>query len=399
MDSNQHLTELEHLQVAVPAAFPTRHLNPSSENPPWNAIDLLISACAFLGVLFISSAILLPIAADVLHTSAAEVQKNPPAVLLFSAMILGYAAMLSTMWARLGDAQGLRFWDAVRWYWPRGPWLLYPFVGGIMAAGLPLLSKILPFPKSVPMDRLLQDTHSIYLVVIMGVAVAPFAEELTFRGFLYPLLDRWLEAALTVREQLSNGGKWLFLMASWGYVVHRIATLDGLTEQLQSAISLLIVAFGFVAVGVTVLVRWLLGKQVQTLLLCGLALACWGLVGRSKNVSLSITTWVLLALALMLALTSVFGAFSSTTAAWFGRMLAILGTGFAFATVHAAQLGGAWGPLLIIFIVGLVLTIVRSVTRSIVPGFLIHVGYNFTLFAVLYVGSDHFRHLERLTQQ
>jgi hypothetical protein len=38
------------------------------------------------------------------------------------------------------------------------------------------------------------------------------------------------------------------------------------------------------------------------------------------------------------------------------------------------------------------------VTRSLAPGFLIHVGYNLTLFIGLYIGTDHFRHLERMTQ-
>ena len=397
MDSNQPFPELENLPLTAPVAISTSHVNPSSENPPWTAIDLVLAACVFLGTLLVSSTVFLIIATHTMHSSPTELQKNPPAVILFSAMILGYAAMLGTMYARV-SVEGLRFWDAVRWHWPRGPWYTYLLVGGIMAVGLPLLSKILPFPKSVPMDRLLQDEHSIYFLVVMGVVIAPFAEELTFRGFLYPLLDRWLEAALTVREQLSSGSKWLFLMASWGYILHRVATLGGLTEQLQSAISLLMVAFGFVAVGVVVLVRWLVGKQVQTIAICGLALACWGVIARSKNLSFSIMTWVLLSVAVILAMTSLVGVLSSVTAAWLGRLLAVLGTSLAFAIVHATQLGGAWGPLLIIFIVGLVLTIVRSVTRSIAPGFLIHVGYNFTLFAVLYVGSDHFRHLERLTK-
>jgi hypothetical protein len=52
----------------------------------------------------------------------------------------------------------------------------------------------------------------------------------------------------------------------------------------------------------------------------------------------------------------------------------------------------------VLFLVGLVLTLARVVTRSVAPGFLIHVGYNLSLFSLLYVGTDHFRHLERMTQ-
>ncbi len=55
-------------------------------------------------------------------------------------------------------------------------------------------------------------------------------------------------------------------------------------------------------------------------------------------------------------------------------------TSVGFAMVHSEQLGQAWGPLLVLFVVGLVLTLTRVVTRSVTPGLLIHVGYNLMLF-------------------
>ena len=73
-------------------------------------------------------------------------------------------------------------------------------------------------------------------------------------------------------------------------------------------------------------------------------------------------------------------------------------TSAGFAMVHSEQLGQAWGPLLVLFVVGLVLTLTRVITRSITPGLLMHMGYNLTLFTLLYLGTDHFRHLERMTQ-
>jgi membrane protease YdiL (CAAX protease family) len=66
--------------------------------------------------------------------------------------------------------------------------------------------------------------------------------------------------------------------------------------------------------------------------------------------------------------------------------------------MHSSQLAHAWAPLLILFIVGLVLTLTRVVTGSVVPGFLIHVGYNASIFAVLYLSTDGFRHLDKLLQ-
>jgi uncharacterized protein len=68
-----------------------------------------------------------------------------------------------------------------------------------------------------------------------------------------------------------------------------------------------------------------------------------------------------------------------------------------FALIHESQLAHAWAPLLLLFLVGLVLTGTRARTYSVGASFLIHVGYNATLFLMLYLASDHFRHLERIT--
>jgi hypothetical protein len=107
---------------------------------------------------------------------------------------------------------------------------------------------------------------------------------------------------------------------------------------------------------------------------------------------------VLLVLAVLLGVFSMAPRQGTAAAGRWGRLLAVLATSLAFAMVHGEQLGQAWGPLLVLFMVGLVLTITRVVTRSVTPGLLIHVGYNLMLFGVLYVGTDHFRHLERMTQ-
>ena len=79
-----------------------------------------------------------------------------------------------------------------------------------------------------------------------------------------------------------------------------------------------------------------------------------------------------------------------------GTLAGVLLTAAAFASIHGTQLGYAWAPILSIFVVGLVLTLVRERTDSVAAGVLMHAGYNFTLFALLWIGSDHFHHLERL---
>ena len=79
-----------------------------------------------------------------------------------------------------------------------------------------------------------------------------------------------------------------------------------------------------------------------------------------------------------------------------GITASVLITSAAFALIHASQLAAAWAPLLLLFLVGLVLTMVRMRTGSVVPGFLLHAAYNFTLFAELFFQTGHFHYFDKL---
>jgi membrane protease YdiL (CAAX protease family) len=81
-----------------------------------------------------------------------------------------------------------------------------------------------------------------------------------------------------------------------------------------------------------------------------------------------------------------------------GAAIAVLTTAASFGLIHAPQLGRAWGPVLVIFMVGLALTITRAVTKSVAASLVMHMAYNATLSVLLFIGTDGFRHLERLNQ-
>ena len=82
-----------------------------------------------------------------------------------------------------------------------------------------------------------------------------------------------------------------------------------------------------------------------------------------------------------------------------GLAAGVLLTAAGFALIHASQLASAWAPLLILFVVGLALTLIRVRAQSVACSFLMHVGYNATLFTTLYIATDRFRHLEKLIRQ
>jgi CAAX protease family protein len=81
-----------------------------------------------------------------------------------------------------------------------------------------------------------------------------------------------------------------------------------------------------------------------------------------------------------------------------GMTAAVLLTTVLFASIHAPQLARAWAPLLLLFTVGLILTLLRAKTGSVATSFLVHVGYNFGLFAALWIATDHFRNLEKMSR-
>ncbi|MGB8989032.1 MAG: type II CAAX endopeptidase family protein [Candidatus Sulfotelmatobacter sp.] len=77
-----------------------------------------------------------------------------------------------------------------------------------------------------------------------------------------------------------------------------------------------------------------------------------------------------------------------------GAVWGIILTALPFGLMHYAQYR-SWSAVLIIILVGVVLTTVRAVTKSVASSFLAHVGYNATLMVLTAVATDGFRHMDK----
>lgn len=77
-----------------------------------------------------------------------------------------------------------------------------------------------------------------------------------------------------------------------------------------------------------------------------------------------------------------------------GALASILITGGLFALLHGAQLSYSWAPLLLIFIVGVTLTVVRAATRSVALCVIVHMTYNFILLAQTFAATHGFRQMQ-----
>ena len=83
-----------------------------------------------------------------------------------------------------------------------------------------------------------------------------------------------------------------------------------------------------------------------------------------------------------------------TRAGW--AFSAIL-TSIFFTLLHAPQVSYAWPVLLLLFCVSLILSFVRLRLRSVLASTLVHASYNFAIFLIAFIGTDGYRHLDKLT--
>jgi len=235
----------------------------SSENPPWSGWDVLRIAL----LMFVVPYLIIPIVALVVQktffpgVSIIVVAQKPWVALTtqFAWYLVVLAYMIMFVEGRLHQP----FWPAIRWFWPRRYWPGLVVVGMALVS-LQSLEHFFHLPKHIPMEDFLSTPLAALLTAIFAVSLGPLMEELFFRGFLYPVIERR-----------------------------------------------------------------------------------------------------------------------------FGMGVAIIITSVAFGIIHAAQLAFAGGLVLIIFLVGIVLTIVRAKTGSVAASFVVHVAYNSTLVIMGVIASRH----------
>jgi membrane protease YdiL (CAAX protease family) len=242
-------------------------------DPAWDGWDVL--RLIFLTLLFLAVGILaaLLVAKRWIYPGLgiAEIARVPLVVVGGQAcgyvLVLIYMFVLVTRERRRPD-----FLAAIHWNWPANA-VPYLFAGLVLSLALQALAHLLPIPKNMPIDTFFRTPGEAWALTAFGITLAPLMEELFFRGFLYPVLERRL-----------------------------------------------------------------------------------------------------------------------------GLSVAVVLTAAGFALLHGSQLLFAWGPVLVIFLVGVVLTGVRAKRNSVAAGLLIHMAYNGTISVLMFIATDGFRHLEKLSQ-
>ena len=76
-----------------------------------------------------------------------------------------------------------------------------------------------------------------------------------------------------------------------------------------------------------------------------------------------------------------------------GMAFSILLTGFLFGLVHAPQLGGNWGLVSLLVLVGVIFTFARAWTGTVLASFLLHLGYNSMIAVTSIIATRGFTHM------
>jgi membrane protease YdiL (CAAX protease family) len=110
----------------------------------------------------------------------------PMMVLSYGVVLAVASALFSRVWQR-GFFEGIH-WNASAL---RRHWMWLPILGVGLGFAIQLVSNYLPVPKELPVDAFFRTTGDAWMVALFGVFIAPIAEEIAFRGFLYPSLRPW----------------------------------------------------------------------------------------------------------------------------------------------------------------------------------------------------------------
>ena len=358
------------------------------ENPVWTGWDVTGLALLTIAIIVFFS-FTLALAEMLLwfpKVSFTEVAALP--VVIVPAQIVAYAVVILIM-QQIASRSGNSALRELHWNWPQ-VWAAYVFGGLALAIGLQGFAQLLPMPKNLPIDEFFKTRLEAYMLSIFGITFAPLLEELFFRGFMYPVVDRWLYEILSSPGRTRIARTLLLLAAACGYALH----------WLPNMVQILLASVLGVAAGALFLLR-ITGEQhsVRDRLVLPIAgFAAWSAVAHAVHGrALFAATGVLLLVALALTVILVRRPDPERV-----PLLAIVGavgvTAFGFALIHGAQLTYSWGPVLVIFLVGLTFTAVRAIKKSVAATLLMHMAYNGTITIALFFATDHFRHLERMNR-
>ncbi|MGH9355951.1 MAG: lysostaphin resistance A-like protein [Terriglobia bacterium] len=188
-----------------PAAF-DQPAPPLPHHPePWSFRDLIFFfAFALLALLVANFATLAIYAAlgPLVGWTVPPRLINQNAFFLLAAQLLFYVILLGYIYFLVVVHYRLRFWEGLKWksLGRRGV-ANYILLGIVVTIVIQLVPVLLPDTHNFPLERLFSSPASAYAIAAFAVLVAPFMEEIIFRGVLFSVFESriglWSAVVLT----------------------------------------------------------------------------------------------------------------------------------------------------------------------------------------------------------
>jgi CAAX protease family protein len=152
----------------------------------------VMAALIFCGALAIAVAHQVP---GLRHLRPAVLADDPR--VLLPAQLTAYFLVLAGLWRWFGHHLRVGFLRALSWRWPSRA-LHFLAGGALLGLSVQWVSHWLPQPPELPIDKMLRTPTDAWLMTAFGILIAPFAEEVFFRGLLFPALARHTGAILSL---------------------------------------------------------------------------------------------------------------------------------------------------------------------------------------------------------
>ncbi len=108
---------------------------------------------------------------------------------LVPAQLAAYLLLFAFLWRLFRHHYRIGLFRALSWHWPLR-WPVFMAGGALLALVVQLIAHFLPAPPQLPIDNMLRTPLDAWMMTAFGICIAPFAEELLFRGLLFPALAR-----------------------------------------------------------------------------------------------------------------------------------------------------------------------------------------------------------------
>jgi len=176
--------------------------------------------------------------------------EQPLFIVLFEIAIYFISLLIAwplfSLWWKRGFLEGV-YWNTSR---IRSIWWKLMLMGGVLSISIELISNYLPVPRELPIDKFFKTPSTLWVVAIFGTFLAPFVEELFFRGFLLPSLanawewcaHKWFHAAPRTVDA-SGHPNWSRSAILFGTVLASIAFAMMHADQLDHAWAPLVALF------------------------------------------------------------------------------------------------------------------------------------------------------------